>query len=68
MFGAFQLLNVLILTLLCVQLFNSVKVTETELPPVWERAANLAYHLLFLSLLRYVCSFFPMMFKTNFGF
>ena len=32
MFGAVQFLNVLILTLLCVQLFNSEKVTE--LPPV----------------------------------
>ena len=32
-----------------VQLFNSVKVTE--LPPVCERAANSAYHLLFLCLL-----------------
>ena len=38
-----SILNVLILTLLCVNLFYSVRVTE--LPPVWERAANLAYHL-----------------------
>ena len=38
-----SILNVLILTILCVQLFNSVKVTE--LPPVWVRAANSAYHL-----------------------
>ena len=35
------MLNVLILTHLCVQ-FISVKVTE--LPPVWERVAYLAYH------------------------
>ena len=45
MFGAVQVLNVLILTLLYVQLFNSVKVNE--FPPLWERAANSAYHLLF---------------------
>ena len=45
MFGAVQVLNVLILTLLCVLLFNLVKLTE--LPPIWERAANSAYHLLF---------------------
>ena len=38
MFGAVQFLNVLILTLLCVLCFNLVKLTE--LPPVWERAAN----------------------------
>ena len=37
-FGAFQFLNVLILTLLCVLLFNLVKVIE--FPPVWERAAD----------------------------
>ena len=35
-----SLFNVLILTLLCVQLFNLVKVTE--LPLLWERAANSA--------------------------
>ena len=40
MFGAVQFLNVLILTRLCVLLFNLVKLTE--LPPVWERAANSA--------------------------
>ena len=57
MFGAIQFLNVLSLTILCVQLFNSVKVTE--LPSVWERAANLAYHLLFRCLLRNVCLSFP---------
>ena len=49
MFGAFQFLNVLILTLLCVQLFNLVKLTE--FPSVWERAAYSAYHLLFRCLL-----------------
>ena len=52
-FGAVQFLNVLILTLLYVLLLNSVKVTE--LSPVWERAANSAYHLLFHCMLRYVC-------------
>ena len=57
MFSAVQFINILILTLLCVLLFNSVKVTE--LPPVWERAANLAYHLLFHSVLRYNCTSFP---------
>ena len=41
--GAVQYLNVFILTLLCVQLFHSEKVTE--FPPVWEKAANSAYHL-----------------------
>ena len=45
-FGAVHFLNVLILTLLYVQLFTSVKVTE--LPSVCGRAANWAYHLLFL--------------------
>ena len=48
MFGAVQLFNVLILTLQCVLLFNLVKLTE--LPPVCERAANSANHLL-----KYVC-------------
>ena len=43
------------LTLLCVQLFYSVKVTE--LSPVWEKAANSAYHLLFPCLLKYVVYF-----------
>ena len=38
-------LNVLILTLLCVLYFDLVNLTE--LAPVWERAANSAYHLLF---------------------
>ena len=45
MFGAVHFLNVLIFTPLCVLLFNLVMLTE--LPPVWERAANLTYHLLF---------------------
>ena len=62
----FQFLNVLILTLLCVLLFNLVKLNE--LPPVWERAANSAYHLFFRCLLKYVCSSFPLMFRTSFGF
>ena len=53
MFGAVQFLNVLILTLLGVLLFNSVKVTE--LPPVWARDAKSAYNLLFPCVLRYVC-------------
>ena len=66
MFGAVQFLNVLILTLLCVLLVNSVKLTE--LPPIWERAASSAYHLLFRCLLRYVCSSFPLMFRTSFTF
>ena len=66
MFGAVQFLNVLILTLLYVLLFNLVMVTE--LPPVWERVANSAYHLLFYCVLRYVCPFFPLMFRTNFEF
>ena len=66
MFGAVQFLNVLILTLLCVLLFNLVKLTEMQ--PVWERAANSAYHLLFRCLFRYVCSSFPLMFRTSFGF
>ena len=50
MFGAVKFLNVLILTLLCVQLFILVKLIK--LPPVWKRAANSAYHLLFRCLLR----------------
>ena len=53
------------LTLLCVLLFNLVKLTELQ--PVWERTANSAYYLLFRCLLRYVCSFFPLMFRTSFG-
>ena len=57
MFGAaVQFLNVLTSTLLCVQLFNSVKITE--LPPVWERVANSAYHV--MSLFIGIClSIFP---------
>ena len=66
MIGAVQFLNVLFLRLLWVPLFNSVKVAE--LPPVWERAANSAYHLLFRCLLRFVCPSFPLMFRTSFGF
>ena len=54
------------LTLLCVQFIHSVKVTE--LPPVLERAANSAYHLLFCCLLRYVCPSFRLMFGLSFGF
>ena len=65
MFGAVQFLNVFILTLLCVQFIYSTQVTE--LPPVWERAANSAYHLLFCCLLRYVCPSFPLMFGMGFG-
>ena len=65
MFGAVQFLNVLMLTFLSVLLFNLVKLTE--LPPVWEGAANSPYHLLFRCLLRYVCSSFPLMFRTSFG-
>ena len=37
MFGAVQFLNVLILTFLLFNLFNSVKVTE--FPTVWERTS-----------------------------
>ena len=43
MFGAVQFLNVFILILCVSNSFNSAKVTE--LPPVWERAANSVYHL-----------------------
>ena len=39
MFSAVQFLNPLILTLLCVQLCNLVKITD--LPTVWERAAKI---------------------------
>ena len=44
MFGAIQFLNVLLIKLLCVPIFYSVKVAE--LPPIWERAAKSAYQLL----------------------
>ena len=47
-------------------IIRSLKVTG--LPPVWERGANSAYHLLFRCLLRYVCPSFSLMFRTNFGF
>ena len=60
MFGAvkfFSVLNVLIL---------NHKVTE--LPSVWERAANSAYHLSLSCLLRYVCQSLPLMFGMSFGF
>ena len=40
----------------------------TELPSVWERATNPAYHMLFRCLLRYICSSFSLIFRTNFGF
>ena len=66
MLSAVQFLNVLFLSLLCVLLFNLVKLTE--LSPVWKRAANSAYDLLFRCLLRYVRSSFPLMFRTSFGF
>ena len=59
-------LNFLILTILCVLLFYLVR--SIGLPTVLERAADSAYHLLFRCLLRYVCSSFPSMFRTNFGF
>ena len=59
MFNAVQFLS------LCVLSFNVVKITE--LPSVWERAANSAYHLLFRCLFRYVCSSFPLLFRTSFG-
>ena len=36
--------------------FNFNTSVLTELPPVWERAANSAYHPFFRYLLRYVCS------------
>ena len=45
-----------------------ILVKLTELPPIWERAANSAYHLLFRCLLRYVCSSFSLMFRTSFGY
>ena len=57
MFGAVQFLNVLILTLLCVLLFNLVKVTE--LSPVWKRAANSAYNLLFRCIVKICLYTFP---------
>ena len=41
---------------------------QTELPPVWKRAANSAYYLSFCCLLRYVCPCFPLMFGMGFGF
>ena len=47
-------------------LFNSVKVTE--LPTVWERAVNSAYHLSFCCLLRYVRPSFPLVCWISFGF
>ena len=55
-----------ILTLLCVQIFNSVK--AIDLPPVWKGAAKSAYHLLFCCLLGYVCPSFALMLRTSFGF
>ena len=63
MFGAVQLLKVLILTLLCVLLFYFSEVNL--IATVWERAANSGYHLLFRCLLRYGCSSFPLMFRTK---
>ena len=67
MFAVVQLLNALILTLLYVLFFSNL-VKITTLLPVWEGAANSAYHLLFRSMLRYVCPSFPLMFRTSFGF
>ena len=66
MFGDVQFLNVLMLALLCVLLFNLVKLIE--LLSVWERAATSADQMLFRCLLRYVCSSVPLMFRTRFGF
>ena len=62
----FSFLNVLFLTLLCVLLFNLVKVAG--MPLLWKRAASSAYHLLFRCLLGCVCSSFPLVFGTGFGF
>ena len=55
MFGAVQFLNVLILTFLSVTLFHLVKVTE--LPPVWERAANLAIISLSVKIFMFIFPF-----------
>ena len=66
MVGAVKILHVLTLSFLCVLLFNLVKFNE--LPSAWEGTANSAYHLFFRCLLRYVCSSFPLMFMTSFGF
>ena len=66
MVGAVKFLHVLTLSFLCVLLFNLVMFNE--LPSAWEGAVNSAYHLLFRCLLRYVCSSFPLMFMTSFGF
>ena len=66
MFGAVYVLNVSISTLMCVLLFNLVKLSE--MPPVWEKAATSDYHMLFRCLSRYVCSSFPLMFRTRFEF
>ena len=65
MFGAVQFLSVLILTLLCVLLFILVKLAK--LPPVWERAVNSVYHLLFRCLLRNVCLSFPLILRQVLG-
>ena len=43
-FGGFQFVNVFTLTLMCVHFLKSVK-DNSELLPVWERAAYSAYHL-----------------------
>ena len=68
MFGADPFLNGLVLTRLCVLLYNLVKLTE--LPLVWERAANSAYHRCYfvICLLRYVGPSFPLMYRRSFGF
>ena len=52
---------------LSVPIFPIITVVKlSESSPVWERAANSAYRLLFRCLLRYVCSSFPLMFRTSF--
>ena len=66
MFSAVQFLSVLISTLLYILLFYLVKITG--LPPVWEGAANSAYHLSFRCRLKFVCPSFPLMFRTSFEF
>ena len=48
--------------------FNSNTSASPELPSVWERADNSAYHLLFCCVLRYVCPSFPLMIRTTYGF
>ena len=59
--GLYSLLLFLVGKYLKQELFKEISKTcrVTELPPVWERVANYACHLIFLWLFNCICLYFP---------